>query len=142
MNPVERIIYALGCSCQRRYDGLAYAQAIPLSRIFCVFAHNVSGLLPLNPTGLCTHLALRAAHDDFISDQHRPATLLGETTASYLSQIAAIPFDVHFSRNRFSGGIAFIRGLTGRPLGNFTLISPARSHEYCQSQSWWDSVDH
>jgi len=40
-------------------------------------------------------------------------------------------------------GIAFIRGLTGRPLGNFYIdITRSITRILRQSQSWWDSVDH
>jgi len=52
--------------------------AIPQSRHghLCVFAHNVSRIITVESDWVgCAYLALRVAHDDLISDQHRPATL-------------------------------------------------------------------
>jgi len=81
MNPVERVIYALGgVRAKQDMTGWRYAQALLyLNLVMGIFVYLLimfQGLLPLNPTGLGAYLALRVAHDDLISDQHRPATLL------------------------------------------------------------------
>jgi len=76
--------------------GWQYAQAfIPQSRHghLCVFAHNVSGLLPLNPTGLGAptwHLGLHTMISFLTNtDQQHYSS---ETTLSYLSQVAGLAF--------------------------------------------------
>jgi len=97
MNPVERIIYALVVFVPKDMTGWQYAQALLyLNLVMGIFVYLLimfQGLLPLNPTGLCAYLALRVAHDDLISDQHRPAThYSSETTLSYLSQVAGLAF--------------------------------------------------
>jgi len=78
-------------------------------------------LLPWNPNGFgaTTWDVLLHTTISFVTntDQQHYA---GETTLSYFSQIAALGFLMFTSAaTGLSVGIAFIRGLTGRGLGNF-----------------------
>ncbi|MDI3269445.1 MAG: potassium-transporting ATPase subunit KdpA [Bacillota bacterium] len=79
------------------------------------------GNLPWNPLGapgMSWHLAFNTAAS-FITNtnlQH----YAGETQISPLSQMAVITFLMHASAaTGLAAGITFIRGVTGRPLGNF-----------------------
>jgi len=93
--------------------------AIPQSRHghLCVFAH-VSRLLPLNPTGLGAHHGVAMISFLTNTDQQHYSS---ETTLSYLSQVAGLAFLITSAATGLAVGIAFIRGLTGRPLGNFYI---------------------
>ncbi|MFK0731174.1 MAG: potassium-transporting ATPase subunit KdpA [Gloeotrichia echinulata GP01] len=126
MNPVERIIYAfIGVHSQQDMTGKQYAIAILYSNfvmgivVFLIFMNQA--WLPLNPTGLGTPTWDTALHTtiSFLTntDQQHYS---GETTFSYASQMFAISFLMFVSSaTGLAVGIAFIRGLTGRPLGHF-----------------------
>ncbi len=77
--------------------------------------------LPLNPTNLGTpswDLALHTAIS-FVTNTNQQH-YSGETAFSYASQTFALGFLMFTSAaTGLAVGIAFIRGLTGRPLGNF-----------------------
>ncbi|MHC5832147.1 MAG: potassium-transporting ATPase subunit KdpA, partial [Nostoc sp.] len=78
-------------------------------------------LLPWNPNGFgaTTWDVLLHTTISFVTntDQQHYA---GETTLSYFSQVAALGFLMFTSAaTGLAVGIAFIRGLTGRRLGNF-----------------------
>lgn len=126
MNPVERIIYALGgVRAKDNMTGWQYAQAIFYSNIvmgvFVFLIFMLQGFLPLNPTNLNApswDLALHTAIS-FITNTNQQH-YSGETTFSYASQVLALGFLMFTSAaTGLAVGIAFIRGLTGRPLGNF-----------------------
>lgn len=126
MTPVEGIIYkASGVSYQENMTGWQYARAILYSNlamgIFVYLLLMFQGFLPLNPTGLSTPTWDTALHTtiSFLTntDQQHYS---GETTFSYLSQVGGLGFLMFTSAaTGLAVGIAFIRGLTGRPLGNF-----------------------
>ncbi len=126
MKPIERVIYLLGgIDLEENMSGWQYAQAVLVSNtavaIFVFLLLMFQGWLPLNPTGLgmpTWDTALHTAISFLVNAdlQH----YLPETTMSYLSQIAALGFSMFISpATGLAVGIAFIRGLTGRQLGNF-----------------------
>ena len=126
MNPVERIIYALGgVRAKDNMTGWQYAQAILFSNIVMGFLAFLiimnQGWLPLNPTGLGAPTWDTALHTtiSFITNTNQQH-YSGETTFSYASQMLALGYHMFTSAaTGLAVGIAFIRGLTGRPLGNF-----------------------
>ncbi|MGI2908461.1 potassium-transporting ATPase subunit KdpA [Tolypothrix sp. VBCCA 56010] len=126
MQPVERLIYTLaGVRKQDNMTGWQYARAILYSNfVMGVFVYLLIALqkfLPFNPTRLnmpswdtVLHTAISFLTN---TDQQH---YVGETTLSYFSQTAALGFLMFTSAaTGLAVGIAFIRGLTGRPLGNF-----------------------
>ncbi|MBW4632927.1 MAG: potassium-transporting ATPase subunit A [Iphinoe sp. HA4291-MV1] len=126
MTPLERLIYLLGgIEPKENMTGQEYVIAVLVSNtvmaILVFLLLMFQGWLPLNPTlvgmptwdtALHTTISFLVAADL----QH----YLPETTMSYLSQIAALGFLMFVApATGLAVGIAFIRGLTGRPLGNF-----------------------
>ncbi|MBD2606379.1 potassium-transporting ATPase subunit A [Scytonema hofmannii FACHB-248] len=126
MQPVERFIYTLaGVRKQDNMTGWQYGRAILYSNfVMGVFVYLLIALqkfLPFNPTrlGMPTWDTVLHTAISFLTntDQQHYA---GETTLSYFSQTAALGFLMFTSAaTGLAVGIAFIRGLTGRPLGNF-----------------------
>jgi potassium-transporting ATPase potassium-binding subunit len=124
--PIERGIYRLGQIDDREMmTGWQYARAIFASNLvmaIAVFAIQMTqGGLPLNSTGLSAPTWDTALHTtiSFLTntDQQHYS---GETTYSYASQVFGLGFLMFTSAaTGLAVGIAFIRGLTGRPLGNF-----------------------
>lgn len=124
--PIERTIYALG-SIRTKDDmtGWQYAQALLYTNlvmgVFVYLLLMLQGILPLNPTNLIApswHLGLHTTISFLTNTDQQHYS--GETTLSYLSQIAGLSFLMFTSAaTGLAVGIAFIRGLTGRPLGNF-----------------------
>jgi K+-transporting ATPase ATPase A chain len=124
--PVEGIIYtASGVRYQENMTGWQYARALLFSNLVMgILVYSIlmlQGVLPLNPTGLSAPTWDTALHTtiSFLTntDQQHYS---GETTFSYLSQTACLAFLMFTSAaTGLAVGIAFIRGLTGRPLGNF-----------------------
>lgn len=126
MGPVERVIYALGdVRTQENMTGWQYARAILYSNVvmgvLVFFILMNQGWLPLNPTGLGAPTWDTALHTtiSFITNTNQQH-YSGETTFSYASQMLALGYHMFTSAaTGLAVGIAFIRGLTGRPLGNF-----------------------
>ncbi|RUT12954.1 potassium-transporting ATPase potassium-binding subunit [Chroococcidiopsis cubana SAG 39.79] len=124
--PIERVIYALGgIPTKSDMTGWQYAQAILYSNIvmgiFVYLIFMLQGILPLNPTNLQAPSWDLALHTtiSFVTNTNQQH-YSGETTFSYASQMLALGFLMFTSAaTGLSVGIAFIRGLTGRPLGNF-----------------------
>lgn len=126
MAPVEGVIYALGgVRTQEAMTGWQYVRAVLYSNIamgvliFLILMNQ--GWLPLNPTGLSAPTWDTVLHTtiSFITNTNQQH-YSGETTMSYFSQIAALGYHMFTSAaTGLAVGIAFIRGLTGRPLGNF-----------------------
>jgi K+-transporting ATPase ATPase A chain len=126
MQPVERFIYTLaGVRVADNMTGWQYARAILYTNfVMGVFVYLLIALqkfLPFNPTrlGMPTWDTVLHTAISFLTntDQQHYA---GETTLSYFSQTAALGFLMFTSAaTGLAVGIAFIRGLTGRPLGNF-----------------------
>lgn len=124
--PVERAIYQLsGIRSQIEMTGWQYIRAVLISNflmaafVFMIFMFQ--GMLPLNPTGLSApswDLALHTAIS-FVTNTNQQH-YSGEVTFSYFSQVTALGFLFFTSAaTGIAVAIAFIRGLTGRPLGNF-----------------------
>jgi potassium-transporting ATPase potassium-binding subunit len=126
MKPVERIIFTLaGTRKKDEMTGWQYARAVLYSNIIMgvvVFLLiSFQKFLPWNPLGLAAPKWDITLHTtiSFLTntDQQHYS---GERTLSYFSQTAALAFLMFTSAaTGLAVGIAFIRGLTGRPLGNF-----------------------
>ena len=126
LNPLESLIFKLsGVKAENQMTGWQYARAV----LYSSFAMSVlvfllimfQGALPLNPTALSAPTWDTALHTtiSFITntDQQHYS---GETTLSYASQTLGLGFMFFTSAaTGLAVGIAFIRGLTGRSLGNF-----------------------
>ena len=124
--PLERLIYAVGgINDQKSMTGWQYARSVLVSNlvmlVFVFFLLIFQGILPLNPTGLTApswDLALHTAVS-FVTNTNQQH-YSGETTYSYASQMFALGFMMFTSAaTGIAVAIAFIRGLTGNPLGNF-----------------------
>ncbi len=124
--PIERWIYQIGgISSWESMTGWQYARAVLISNlmmgilVFLIFMFQ--GILPLNPTGLeapSWDLALHTAISFTTNTNQQHYS--GETTFTYASQMFALGFLMFTSAGTgLAVAIAFIRGLTGRPLGNF-----------------------
>jgi potassium-transporting ATPase potassium-binding subunit len=124
--PLERGIYKLSQIDEREMmTGWQYARAISISNIaMAVFVYVIllaQGGLPFNSTGLGAPTWDTALHTtiSFLTntDQQHYS---GEITFSYASQVFGLGFLMFTSAaTGLAVGIAFIRGLTGRQIGNF-----------------------
>lgn len=126
MNPIERSMFVLA-GVRRKDDmtGWQYIQAVICSNLIMGISMYLlmyfQRLLPWNPNGfgapkwdVLLHTTISFVTN---TDQQHYA---GETTLSYFSQVAALGFLMFTSAaTGLAVGIAFIRGLTGRKLGNF-----------------------
>ncbi|TAF57834.1 MAG: potassium-transporting ATPase subunit A [Oscillatoriales cyanobacterium] len=126
LSPLEQIIYRLsGIPVETEMMAWQYIQAVLFSNlVMAVFVFTIfmfQGLLPLNPTDLGAPTWDTALHTaiSFITNTNQQH-YSGETTFSYFSQVMALGFLFFTSAaTGIAVAIAFIRGLTGRPLGNF-----------------------
>ncbi|EAW38097.1 potassium-transporting ATPase subunit KdpA [Lyngbya sp. PCC 8106] len=126
LKPVEQFIYAVsGVHFKDSMNGWQYIRAVLFSNlvmgIFVFLIFLFQGILPLNPTQLSApswDLALHTAIS-FVTNTNQQH-YSGETTYSYFSQMLALGFLMFTSAGTgIAVAIAFIRGLTGKPLGNF-----------------------
>jgi K+-transporting ATPase ATPase A chain len=124
--PVERLIYRFAqVRSQETMTGRQYIKAVLYSNlVMAIFVYLLlinQSWLPLNPTGreaISWHLALHTTIS-FLTNTDQQH-YVGETSLSYASQIFALGFLMFTSAGTgLAVGIAFIRGLTGRALGNF-----------------------
>lgn len=124
--PLESLIYKIGgINSGKSMTGWQYIRSLLVSNlVMTVFVFSVlffQGILPLNPTGLTApswDLALHTAIS-FVTNTNQQH-YSGETTYSYASQMFALGFMMFTSAaTGIAVAIAFIRGLTGKPLGNF-----------------------
>jgi K+-transporting ATPase ATPase A chain len=124
--PVEKAIYSLSrLRSLESMTGWQYSRAVLYSNlvmgilVYLIFMFQ--GVLPLNPTKLVApswDLALHTTISFLTNTDQQHYS--GETTLSYFSQVLALGFLMFTSAaTGLAVGIAFIRGLTGRPLGNF-----------------------
>lgn len=126
LHPVERLVFSLsGVQPEAQMNGWQYARAILYSNLamaMLLFAIlMLQGVLPLNPTGLGAPTWDTALHTtiSFMTNTNQQH-YSGETTLSYCSQMLGLGFMFFTSAaTGIAVAIAFIRGLTGRPLGNF-----------------------
>ena len=126
MTPLESFIYkAGGIRARETMTGLQYIRAVICSNlamaVLVALILIFQGVLPLNPTELSSPTWDTNLHTviSFITntDQQHYS---GETTYSYASQMLGLGFLMFTSSaTGIAVAIAFIRGLTGRPLGNF-----------------------
>ncbi|MBD2288422.1 potassium-transporting ATPase subunit A [Microcystis wesenbergii FACHB-1317] len=122
----ESLLYTfVGVKGKENMIGWQYARAVLYSNaVIAVLVFSLiagQGVLPLNPTGIPAPTWDTTLHTaiSFITntDQQHYS---GETTLSYGSQIWGLGYQMFTSAGTgLAVGIAFIRGLTGRPLGNF-----------------------
>ncbi len=126
MGKIERSIYALGgVRAEKDMAGWQYARAVLYSNLVIAmmtfFMLMNQARLLLNPTGLGVpswHLALHTTIS-FITNTNQQH-YSGEETFSYASQMLRLGYHMFVSAaTGIAVAIAFIRGLTGRPLGNF-----------------------
>jgi potassium-transporting ATPase potassium-binding subunit len=126
LNPVERLLYSLiGVQAKESMTGWQYARAIlycnVVMALLIFFIITNQGWLPLNPTGIGAPTWDTALHTtiSFITNTNQQH-YSGETYLSYGSQMLGLGYHMFTSAaTGLAVGIAFIRGLTGRPLGNF-----------------------
>ncbi|MFN6481631.1 MULTISPECIES: potassium-transporting ATPase subunit KdpA [unclassified Nostoc] len=126
MNPIERSMFVLaGVRRKDNMTGWQYILAVLYSNIIMGVSVYLliyfQRFLPWNPNGFGapTWDVLLHTTISFVTntDQQHYA---GETTLSYFSQVAALGFLMFTSAaTGLAVGIAFIRGLTGRRIGNF-----------------------
>jgi K+-transporting ATPase ATPase A chain len=126
LTPIESLIYRIiKPGSQKNMTGWEYIRAIFYSNlvmgILVYFLLIFQGILPLNPTNLPAPTWDLALHTtiSFLTNTNQQH-YSGETTLSYASQVLALGFLMFTSAGTgLAVGIAFIRGLTGRNLGNF-----------------------
>ncbi|OCQ95554.1 potassium-transporting ATPase subunit KdpA [Oscillatoriales cyanobacterium USR001] len=124
VTPVEKAIYTTGGIRQDSMTGWQYIRALLYSNlvmgIFVYLVFALQGILPLNPTNLSSPTWDTSLHTaiSFLTntDQQHYS---GETTFSYFSQLTLGFLMFTSAATGLAVGIAFIRGLTGRQLGNF-----------------------
>ncbi|MEE3717387.1 potassium-transporting ATPase subunit KdpA [Tumidithrix elongata RA019] len=127
--PIERFIYALFGIHKSKSNGnmtgwqyiraLLYSNLVMAAFIYAIFTFQ--GSLPLNPTGLPAPTWDTSLHTaiSFVTNTNQQH-YSGETTFSHFSQMFALGFMFFTSAGTgLAVGIAFIRGLTGRSLGDF-----------------------
>ncbi|TAO03585.1 MAG: potassium-transporting ATPase subunit A [Phormidium sp. SL48-SHIP] len=124
--PIETTVLNLsGVAYQKTMTGGQYIRAILLSNlvmgILVFLILMTQGILPLNPTELTApswDLALHTAIS-FVTNTNQQH-YSGETTYTYFSQVGALGYLMFTSAaTGIAVAIAFVRGLTGQPLGNF-----------------------
>lgn len=124
--PIETLIYrVMGIRPDRSMTGWQYSRSILLSNlvmtVFVFLLIMFQGILPFNPTQMSAPRWDLALHTtiSFVTntDQQHYS---GETALSYGTQVLALSYLMFTSAaTGLAVGIAFIRGLTGKPLGNF-----------------------
>ncbi|HIK13535.1 MAG TPA: potassium-transporting ATPase subunit A [Oscillatoriaceae cyanobacterium M33_DOE_052] len=126
VEPLEGLIYQLGgIRIRKSMTAGEYIRAVLFSNlvmgVFVYFIIISQGNLPLNPTKLPApswDLALHTAISFVTNTDQQHYS--GETTLSYASQMLGLGFLMFTSAaTGIAVAIAFIRGLTGKPLGNF-----------------------
>ncbi|MBD2312816.1 potassium-transporting ATPase subunit A [Desertifilum sp. FACHB-1129] len=128
MSPLEsRILQLFGTRPHRSMTGWQYARAVLYSNlamgIFVFLILIFQGFLPLNPTGLTAPSWDLALHTtiSFVTNTNQQH-YSGETTYTYASQMWGLGYLMFTSAaTGIAVAIAFIRGLSGKPLGNFYL---------------------
>lgn len=126
LGPIDRaIMRTIGIYEAEEMSGWQYIQAVLISNIVMGIAVFLilflQPILPFNPNqvgGLSWDLLLHTTISFLTNTDQQHYS--GETTLSYGSQVFALGFLMFTSAaTGLAVGIAFIRGLTGRSLGNF-----------------------
>ncbi|MER3435615.1 MAG: potassium-transporting ATPase subunit A [Leptolyngbya sp. ERB_1_1] len=128
VNPIERLLYrSIGVSGEENMTGWQYFRAIVYSNIVMMLLlaaiMAAQGFLPFNPTQVAAPTWDTILHTtiSFMTNTNQQH-YAGETTLSYGSQMFGIGYHMFTSAaTGLAVGVAFIRGLTGRPLGNFYI---------------------
>ncbi|MDI9635317.1 potassium-transporting ATPase subunit KdpA [Oscillatoria amoena NRMC-F 0135] len=128
MSPLESgFLQLFGIRPHRSMTGWQYARAVLYSNlamgIFVFLILMFQGFLPLNPTGLTAPSWDLALHTtiSFVTNTNQQH-YSGETTYTYASQMWGLGYLMFTSAaTGIAVAIAFIRGLSGKPLGNFYL---------------------
>jgi potassium-transporting ATPase potassium-binding subunit len=126
LRPLEQLIFRFsGVQPQAQMTGWQYARAVLFSNVMMAIGLfmmlMLQGILPLNPTGLGMPTWDTALHTtiSFMTNTNQQH-YSGETTYSYFAQMLGLGFMFFTSAaTGMAVAIAFIRGLTGRSLGNF-----------------------
>ncbi|WP_374043782.1 potassium-transporting ATPase subunit KdpA [uncultured Paenibacillus sp.] len=123
--PVEKVIYKISGIRQENQTWKQYAMSIVLSNavmiliVYLIF--RLQHFLPLNPSevpNMEPTLAFNTAISFMTNTNLQHYS--GESGLSYLSQMIAIVFMMFTApASALAAAIAFIRGLAGKPLGNF-----------------------
>ncbi|AIQ12346.1 potassium-transporting ATPase subunit KdpA [Paenibacillus durus] len=123
--PIEKVIFAIGGIRQENQTWKNYAAALLVSNtvmialVYVIF--RTQGYLPLNPThvpNMEPRLAINAAISFMTTTNLQHYS--GESGMSYLSQMIAVVFMMFVApASGLAVCIAFIRGLAGKPFGNF-----------------------
>ncbi|WP_223067581.1 potassium-transporting ATPase subunit KdpA [Paenibacillus caui] len=123
--PLEKLIFSIGGIRRNNQNWKQYAASVVLSNtvmiILVYLILRFQGVLPLNPSGVASMEPTTAFHTaiSFMTntDQQHYS---GEIGLSYFSQMIAIVFMMFTApASLLAVAIAFIRGLAGKPLGNF-----------------------
>ena len=126
LSKLDQLIYkTIGLRNRPDMTGWQYIQAILISNlimgVFVLLVLLLQPVLPLNPTGVgpvSWDVALHTTVSFLTNTDQQHYS--GETALSYGSQVFALGFLLFTSAaTGLAVGIAFIRGLTGRSLGNF-----------------------
>ncbi|CEJ42774.1 potassium-transporting ATPase subunit KdpA [Umezakia ovalisporum] len=126
MNPIDRSFFVLtGVANKDDMTGWEYIRAVMYSNIcMSILVYTLiffQRLLPWNPNGFDAPTWDILLHTvvSFVTNTGQEH-YTGEITLSYFSQVAALGFLMFTSAaTGLAVGIAFIRGLTGKKLGNF-----------------------
>lgn len=126
MNPMERSFFVLaGVRPKDEMTGGQYIRSVLITNLFMgILVYSLiffQRLLPWNPNNLGAPSWDTLLHTviSFVTNTDQQH-YTGETTLSYFSQVAALGFLMFTSAaTGLAVGIAFIRGLTGKKLGNF-----------------------
>lgn len=123
--PVEKVIYKISGIRQENQTWKQYAMSVVLSNavmiliVYLIF--RLQHFLPLNPSevpNMEPTLAFNTAISFMTNTNLQHYS--GESGLSYLSQMIAIVFMMFTApASALAAAIAFIRGLAGKPLGNF-----------------------
>jgi K+-transporting ATPase ATPase A chain len=124
--PIETLIYkGMSIRSDRSMTGWQYSRSVLLSNlamaILVFLLIMFQGILPLNPTEMNAPRWDLALHTtiSFVTNTNQQH-YSGETALSYGTQVLALGYLMFTSAaTGLAVGIAFIRGLTGKPLGNF-----------------------
>ncbi|MFB5763970.1 potassium-transporting ATPase subunit KdpA [Paenibacillus medicaginis] len=122
---IEKPIFALGGIRRDNQSWKQYALSAVLSNLVMILLvyliFRVQKFLPLNPSGIDNMeptLAFNTAISFMTNTNLQHYS--GESGLSYFSQMVAIVFMMFMApATALAVGIAFIRGLAGKPLGNF-----------------------
>jgi K+-transporting ATPase ATPase A chain len=128
LNPLDRLIYNFsGVHFQPNMTGWQYARAMLLSNLvmgfFVYLIISLQGILPLNPMQLNAPSWDLTLHTtiSFLTNTNQQH-YSGENTFSHATQVLALGFLMFTSAaTGLAVSIAFIRGITGRSLGNFYI---------------------